>query len=511
LETGARQWLSVDSFEFPALFARRRRHYVGNGSGDKPVKMPRHALPLVFIFVATLFARALAAAEPLNVVLILVDDLGSTDMGYTGSDTHKTPNIDKLAAESVRFTTAYAACTVCSPTRAALMSGKYPARLHVTDWIPGHVRAQAKLRVPEWTMHLPLEEVTLAEVLKPKGYATASIGKWHLGDEQFWPTAQGFDINIAGTHKGQPPSYFAPYKIPTLQPEGNAGEYLPERESLEACKFIEANKEKNFFLYLPCHLVHTPLQGKPEVVAQYKAIISETAIHKNPVYAAMIQALDEEVGTVLKKLDALNLREKTVVIFASDNGGLIGSTRNPPFRAGKGSAYEGGVRTPLLICAPGFAPGVCAEPVITMDLYPTVAELSRSGAAVPPMDGLSLVPLLKNPEATLERDALYWHYPHYHPGGATPYSAIRSGNYRLVEFYEDGHQELYNLANDVSETNDLAQKEPSKLRELKSKLDAWRASVGAQPPSPNPDYDPDAPNKGKPNKSGQPGKDGKKK
>lgn len=441
-----------------------------------------------------LLAGFSSAAERLNVVVILVDDLGATDLGFAGSDLYKTPHLDALSRESVRFTTAYSACTVCSPTRAALLTGKYPARLRVTDWIPGHARPKAKLKVPDWTQHLPLEEVTLAEAFKSAGYATASIGKWHLGNAEHYPEKQGFDLNRGGWNKGQPPSYFSPYKIPTLE-EGSAGEYLADREASEVCQFIDANKDRPFFVYLPCHLVHTPLQAKKELIEKYKALVKDGANHTNAQYAAMIESLDDEVGAILKKLDELKLRERTVVVFTSDNGGLLPVTKNPPFRVGKGSAYEGGVRIPLLIRAPGISAGTCATPAMTIDLYPTLLELcgvSGDAAHLKNVDGKSLAPLLKDPASALDREALYWHYPHYHPGGATPYSAVRAGDFRLVEFYENGKLELYDLKNDVGEQTDLAATKPEKVQELKKRLDAWRAAVGAQAPTANPDYDPNA-------------------
>jgi len=441
-----------------------------------------------------LLAGFSSAAERLNVVVILVDDLGATDLGFAGSDLYKTPHLDALSRESVRFTTAYSACTVCSPTRAALLTGKYPARLRVTDWIPGHVRPKAKLKVPDWTQHLPLEEVTLAEAFKSAGYATASIGKWHLGNAEHYPEKQGFDLNRGGWNKGQPPSYFSPYKIPTLE-EGPGGEYLADREGSEVCQFIDANKDRPFFVYLPCHLVHTPLQAKKELIEKYKALVKDGANHTNAQYAAMIESLDDEVGAILKKLDELKLRERTVVVFTSDNGGLLPVTKNPPFRVGKGSAYEGGVRIPLLIRAPGISAGTCATPAMTIDLYPTLLELcgvSGDAAHLKNVDGKSLASLLKDPASALDREALYWHYPHYHPGGATPYSAVRAGDFRLVEFYENGKLELYDLKNDVGEQTDLAATKPEKVQELKKRLDAWRTAVGAQAPTANPDYDPNA-------------------
>jgi len=431
------------------------------------------------------------AARPLNFVVILVDDLGATDLECFGSRFYRTPNLNRLAAEGMRFTQAYSACTVCSPTRAAMMTGKYPARLHITDWIQGHKRPKAKLKVPDWTMHLPHEERTLAEALKTAGYATASIGKWHLGGPEYGPEKHGFDVNLGGDHRGQPPSYYSPYRIPSL-PDGPAGEFLTDRESAEATRFIEQNRDRPFFLYLPHYAVHTPLMGKPDVIAKYRDRISPDDPQKNPTYAALIESVDDSVGRILRVLDERKLAERTVVIFTSDNGGLLGSTANLGLRAGKGSAYEGGVRVPLIVRWPGVtrAGSQSAEPVITVDHYPTLLD----GAGVKPtpgqvIDGESLLPLLRGSNK-MKRDSIYWHYPHYHPGGATPYSAVRNGDWRLVEFFEDNHVELYNLKIDPTESRDLATTEPTRADALRRQLHAWRKEVGAQLPTPNPEYAP---------------------
>jgi arylsulfatase A-like enzyme len=443
-----------------------------------------------------------AAGRPPNVVLILVDDLGWTDLGFMGSDLYQTPNIDRLAARGLRFDNAYSACTVCSPTRAAVLTGKYPARLHVTDWIHGSKRPRARLKIPEWTEFLPDDETTLAEALRPAGYASACVGKWHLGDDpgQF-PTRQGFDVNVAGFGAGSTPSHFSPYKIPTLK-DGPPGEYLADRLSAEACRFIEANRERPFFLYLPYYAVHTPLQAKPELIEKYRQKIKPGLRHINATYAAMIESLDEGVGRVLNALDSQGVADRTIVLFTSDNGGLIQptyATVNVPLRAGKGSTYEGGVRVPLVIHWPGVtsAGGVCHEPVLSIDFFPTLLEIAgvprREKDKDAAGDGLSLVPLLRDPGARLDREAIYWHYPHYHPGGATPYGAVRARDWKLIEFYEDDRVELYNLADDLGETRDLARTLPEKADALRRQLHAWRRSVGAQMPTPNPDYDPAQP------------------
>jgi len=449
-----------------------------------------------------------------NFVVFLVDDLGWTDLDVQGSDLYQTPNIDRLAAEGVRFTNAYAACTVCSPTRAALMTGMYPARTHVTDWIRGHIRPYAKLRVPDWTMKLEHRYTTIAEALKAAGYRTAHVGKWHLmptgepDQDDYLPTRHGFDVNIGGNQWGSPPTYFHPYRrrgrtIGPLPPGGKEGDYLTDRLTDEALKILDEWRDEPFFLYFAYYAVHTPIMANDEETARFRPLVKEGMRHRNPVYAAMVAAVDRSVGRVRAKLAELGAADRTVIIFTSDNGGLDrhgtgDPTENAPLREGKGTAYEGGVRVPAIVYWPGVTPAGATsdEPVITMDYYPTILEIA--GVEGDPehnahVDGLSLVPLLKNPQARLNRDALYWHYPHYHAQGATPYSAIRAGDWRLVEFFEDGHAELYNLADDLGETHDLAAEMPEKVKELRARLEAWRNSVGAQLPTPNPDYDPKNP------------------
>ncbi len=440
-------------------------------------------------------AAPLAAQSAPNFVFILVDDLGWTDVGFMGSDFYETPNIDALAASSVRFTNAYAATTVCSPTRASVLTGKYPARLHVTDWIHGHARPWARLRIPDWTHRLLPEETTFTEVLARAGYDTISIGKWHLGHDR--PEAHGFDINIAGDDRGQPPSYHAPYEIPTLE-EGPEGEYLTDRLTNEALDFIEEHEKRRFLLYLPYYTVHTPIEPKADKLAKYTAKTAGEN-HRNPGYASMLESLDEGVGRILALLERLKIDDETVVIFTGDNGGLTLDlsewgpiTSNAPLREGKGSSYEGGVRVPLTIRWPKVTePGrVVDVPVISTDFYLTIAEMAGiRSAPTKDVDGESLVALLRGGE-TLDRDALYWHYPHYHPGGATPYGAIRRGDLKLIEFYEDEHLELYNLKDDPGESNDLAETMPDQAFVLRQALRRWRRNVGAQMPTPNPAFDP---------------------
>ncbi len=423
-------------------------------------------------------------------VVILVDDMGWRDLACQGSLFYETPNIDRLSTAGMRFTNGYSACTVCSPSRAAMMTGQYPARLHITDWIPGHKKPHAKLLPPEWTQYLPLETVTVAERLAAAGYATASIGKWHLGGPRYYPEQHGFEENIGGYERGQPPSYFAPYRIPTLV-EGPAGEYLTDREASEAVRFITAHRDGPFFLYLPHYCVHTPIEGKPQVAARYQAKEVASQHPKNPGYAAMVESVDDALGRIVATLDELGIRDQTAIFFTSDNGGLASVTDNRPLRAGKGSAYEGGVRVPFIVSWPGVTkPGSTSDlPVITPDIPATILAMSGVGAeAGQPLDGSDLSGVFAGD--TLDREAIYWHYPHYHPGGATPYSAIRAGSWRLVHFYEDDRDELYELAIDGSETQNLAASEPKRVESLRHSLDTWLRDVGAQMPLPNPDFDP---------------------
>jgi len=434
-------------------------------------------------------AAANKTAKP-NIIFVLTDDLGWTDLGCQGSTFYETPNINRLAAQGMRFTDGYSACTVCSPSRAAILTGQYPARLHITDWIAGHKYPHAKLSVPDWTMHLALNVPNIATALKSAGYATASIGKWHLGDEPFWPEKQGFDLNIAGCSKGQPASYFSPYNNPRLT-DGPPGEFLSDRLAAEAVKFIAQNKDRPFFIYLPHYAVHQPVMAKPEVIAKYQTKADPNNPHHQPNYAGLIESVDDSIGTLLAKLDELKLTDNTIVIFTSDNGGLLQTTSNTPLRLGKGSAYEGGVRVPLIIKWPGVTqPGsVCNVPVIGVDFYPTLLAMAGAPSRPGRVDGENIEPLLRQ-TGPIKRDAIYWHYPHYHPGGATPYGAIRDGDFRLIEFYEDNHAELYNLKDDISETKDLVAVLPDKTAALRQKLHAWRKRVDAQMPASNPNYDP---------------------
>jgi arylsulfatase A-like enzyme len=355
----------------------------------------------------------------------------------------------------------------------------------VTDWIAGHNRPFAKLKIPDWRKELDLGETTIAEVLHERGYVSAHFGKWHL---EHTAKDHGFDVTVGDNGKGSPNGYLPPYHNPNL-PDGPPGEELTARLTSEAEKFIDANRAKPFFVYFAPYAVHTPLGGKPEVIAKYKAKADPNAPQHNPTYAAMVQAVDDSVGSLRAKLDALGLSENTVFIFTSDNGGLELNqiTYNLGLRAGKGSAYEGGVREIGLVRWPGLTkPGsVCTTPAITLDWPMTIA--AATGAKLPG-SGVDVRPLLRG--ETIAPRPLFWHYPHYHPGGATPYSAVREGDWRLVHFYEDDHVELYDLAHDAEEKNDLAAAQPERAKTLRAKLDAWRKEVGAQVPTPNPNYDP---------------------
>lgn len=448
-----------------------------------------------------------AAKQPPNVVLILVDDLGWMDLSCQGSDYYRTPNIDRLAAEGMRFTDAYAACAVCSPTRAAVMTGRWPGRLGVTDWI--RARFQRRGGTPErnptqyvggpkqpllcppnafWLEH---SEVTIAEMLKPSGYASAHVGKWHLGDPAWYPTRQGFDVNIAGCDIGQPPSYFDPYSHKRYGFDGQLaprkdGEFLTHREADEAQAFIRENTKKPFFLFYCPYAVHTPIQAIPQVAAKYQRD-GKTAL--NAKYAALVESVDDAVGTILGTLEELGLADNTLVIFTSDNGGLKGPTDNSPLRSGKGYAYEGGIRVPLLVRWPGVVPAgsVSHEPVTSVDYLPTIAEATGAKKPSVDLDGVSLVEHLKSGGKTsLDRDAIHWHFPHYRhrPG---PYSIIRRGDWKLIRWYEGGH-ELYNLREDLSEKTDLAAKMPEKVRDLDALLSAELDRIGAKLPRENPGH-----------------------
>lgn len=449
---------------------------------------------------------------PPNFIFILVDDLGWTDLGIYGSSFHETPNIDLLASQGATFTNAYAASPVCSPTRAAIFTGKYPSRVGITDWIPGLDPKNRKLLGPQDLDRLPLNEVTLAEQMKQNGYKTFFAGKWHLGSEGYFPEQQGFDFNIGGHEKGQPPGgYYSPYNNPKLS-DGEEGEYLTDRLTDESLKFLEANKEGPFFLFLSFYTVHTPIEANRTYIDRFKAKLANSSDsipvkmsehdgftvqnQVNPDYASMIFALDVNIGRIITKLEDLNLSENTIIIFTSDNGGLstLGEARTAPtsvkpLRAGKGWCYEGGIRVPLIIKDPGKElPAEIDYPVISMDFYPTILELA--GLPLAPeqhADGLSIVPLL-NGEISIDREALFWHFPHYHGSTWTPGTALRAGKWKLIEFYDEEKIELYDLETDLRESNDLSEDYPEIVQELQSRLSEIQMSTKAKIPTVNPDF-----------------------
>ncbi len=458
----------------------------------------------ILLLAIAAFARVgLPASDAPNFVLVLADDLGWRDLGSYGSTYHETPHIDRLAAAGARFTDAYAAGNSCSPTRASILTGKYPASTHVTDWIPGRTPPGAKLRIPRWTNYLRHRETTIAEALAGAGYETAAIGKWHLGQKGWWPEDHGFDFSVGGSGAGSHSDMFPPYwpaeKVARLGwrpfPDERPGEYLTDRITREAEAFLDRHRDRPFFLYVSHYAVHTRIMGKPEVVAKYREKASSGHL-KNPEYAAMVEGLDDSVSSIVAKLERLGIAKRTVVIFLSDNGGLSKDgrvTSNLPLRGEKSTAWEGGVRVPLIVKWPGQPKGlVVDEPVISADLFPTILDIAGvEGAEM--ADGRSIAPLLKG-EGDYRRGPIYWHYPHYNAHTpivtCTPYGAVRDGPFKLIEFYEDGHAELYDLREDIGETRDLAAAMPDKVRELLAKLHSWRESVGAQMPTANPDADP---------------------
>jgi len=446
-----------------------------------------------------------------NIVFFLVDDLGWMDIGAYGSSFYETPHVDALVNSGMKFTDGYAACPVCSPSRVAVLSGKYPARLDTTNYFGG--RRKGMLLPAPYQEQLPLEEVTMAEAMAEEGYKTFFAGKWHLGDEKFFPEEQGFDINKGGQRGGGPPGgYFSPYRNSRLS-NGPKGECLPDRLGDESVKFIQENKDNPFLLYLSFYSVHTPLQTKEEfkkkyqtkaegvvVEEEFKEVTSKRKnkarqVQKHPIYAGMMQSMDENVGKVLKELERQGLSDNTIVCFTSDNGGLSTSegrpTSNLPLRGGKGWLYEGGVRVPYVIRWPGVTkPGsTCSVPVTGSDFYPTLLQATNSPMKPKQhVDGKSLVPLLKNPSASLNREAIYWHYPHYGNQGGLPGSSLRAGDYKLLERFEDNSLELYNLKEDIGEIKDLSKEMPEKVAQLKKMLDRWRDEVNAKMMSPNPKY-----------------------
>ncbi|MAX26754.1 MAG: sulfatase [Phycisphaeraceae bacterium] len=461
-----------------------------------------------------------------NVVLVLLDDYGWKDSTCYGSEFYETPNLDKLAADGMRFTNAYASCPVCSPTRASMLTGKYPARLGVTNWINhgnGHPNTGKLIDVP-YVKQLETSEYNLAKCLGDNGYQTWHVGKWHLGLEDYWPLKQGFDKNVGGCHMGCPyHGYFSPWQIPTLE-EGPEGEYLTDRITNEAVKLIEnRDTDKPFFLNMWYYTVHTPIQAKQEYITYFEQKAKDMGIdtiepfvegeyfacdHKkdqrvrrrviqsDPVYAAMIKSMDENLGKLMQAITDAGEEDNTLFIFTSDNGGLAtaeGSpTCNAPLAEGKGWMYEGGTREPLVIKLPGTieAGSVSHCVTTTPDIYPTVLE--ACGLDAQPQqhcDGKSILPVLKGDES-YDRGPVFWHYPHYGNQGGTPGSSVREGDYKLIEFFEDNRIELYNLKDDISEEKNLAEQLPDIAKDLHVKLAQWRQDVLARVPQRNPSYEP---------------------
>jgi arylsulfatase A-like enzyme len=463
------------------------------------------------ILLAVILDSCSTLEKPPNFVFILVDDLGWADVKSNNPGSfYDTPNIDRLAENGVRFTQAYSANPVCSPTRAAIMTGKHPNRVNITDWIPGDDPQDRPLIGPTDRNELALEEITIAEKLKEKGYKTALIGKWHLGGEGFYPENQGFDINTGGCEKGSPPGgYFSPYNNPKLK-DGPEGEYLTDRLTDESIQFITENKENPFFLYLAFYTVHTPIQAAKKHIGKYEAKRAELnlgeiphqqegegftkLVQENANYASMVAAMDENVGRLMEALKKQKLDKNTWVIFTSDNGGLStlrrknAPTSNGPLRAGKGWCYEGGIRVPLIIAGPGVSNQnkVVEQPAVSMDFFTTI--LSIAGIQHQKNNGENLLPLLTENKLPA-RDELFWHFPHYHGSGWKPGSALRKGDWKLVVHYEDNRTELFNLAEDVGETTDVSEKYPEKVSELKKLMEKNLAETNALIPEKNQDFE----------------------
>lgn len=447
-------------------------------------------LALAFCATAPASSSSAATSRRPNIVFILADDLGCAQVGAYGNSYYKTPNIDGLGRDGLRFTQAYSAAPVCSPTRSALMTGKAPARTHVTDFIPGNSYPRARLQQPNWQRFLPLKEVTLAERFTEEGYVTALIGKWHLAKGYLPPesVAEGPD------RQGFAETFITHKPAPTADPESDA--HNVGAITARALRFLDQHRKEPFFLLLSHNAVHAPIMAPKALVAKYP-VVGNGHPEDVPVMAAMMEMVDDSVGQVLAKLDQLGLRNNTLVIFYSDNGGLLRDAAQTPFRGGKAELHEGGIRVPLLMRWPGvISPGRVSETLVnTMDFFPTLLELSGARPeSNPQLDGISLVSLIKTGAAPA-RDTLYWHYPHYHPAGKGPSDAIREGDWKLVEFFEGTIAgrgeglELFNLRDDVGETTNLAQSQPERVAALRKRLAKWRESVGAQLPSVNPAYD----------------------
>jgi len=480
----------------------------------------KYTLFLTIICFLTLNACQSKKEEPQkpNILFILADDFGYHDMSVMGSEFYETPNIDRIANEGMIFTDGYAACQVCSPSRASIMSGKFPARHGITDWIGAKTgedwRKQGrhnKLLPPEYVHNLPHEYTTLPEAMKEIGYKTFFAGKWHIGGKGSWPGDHGFDINKGGWDVGSPKGgYFAPWENPNLE-SGPDGQNLSMRLAKETVEFIKNNKDTSFFAYLSFYAVHGPIQTTKEKWAKYRQIAHENGIAEtgfemghflpirqvqdNPVYAGLVEAMDDAVGEVLTALDEMGLDKNTIVVFTSDNGGVAAgdafATSNHPLRAGKGYQFEGGIREPYFIKMPGMQGGQKnSTPVTGTDFYPTLLELA--GADLRPeehVDGVSLVPLLNG--GSIDERPLIWHYPHYGNQGGRPSSIIREGKWKLIHYYENGREELYNLETDIEETRNLADENPELAAGLSKKLFAMLNEMGARYPEKDPEYNPE--------------------
>jgi arylsulfatase A-like enzyme len=454
-------------------------------------------------FLATLAAAPAAALQRRkpNIVFILIDDYGWRDTSYNGSKYYETPNVDRLARSGMVFTNGYSASPVCSPTRAATMTGRYPARLHVTAHLQGATNRFhfTKVIQPNARLELPLSEVTIAEVLRDGGYKTACIGKWHLGKKGFLPSDQGFEVSLAGDEAGSTNNFFYPDWQKKIPLDGREGEYLTDRLTDLSVDFIRKNKDNPFFLYLPHFAVHTPIQGKPDKVKKYDAKSRPEDPQNYGEYAAMIESMDESVGRILDALRENGLEEDTLIFFTADNGGVTSLewknrpvTSNLPLRLGKGHLYEGGIRVPTVVSWPGTVKSgsVCDAPVLSVDWAPTMAEASGLGAnKLPSVDGVSIMPLLRGAKSLAPRD-IFWHFPHYSPQRGKPSAAIRRGDLKLIYFFEDEHVELYNLKSDIGEKKDLAGAEQARTAAMRARLLEWLKETNAQIPTPNPNHDP---------------------
>ncbi|MGB5668755.1 MAG: sulfatase [Maribacter sp.] len=452
-----------------------------------------------------------------NVVFILVDDLGLKDLGYTGSNYYETPNIDKLASEATIFTQGYAASRVCSPSRASIFTGKYTARHGITDWIGAKsgkewraLNRYDKLLPAEYVHNLPKDDITLAEAMRASGYKTFFAGKWHLGKEGSYPEDHGFEINRGGWDKGSPMGgYFSPWENPSLE-NTKAGENLSMRLAKETASFIKQNKDSTFFAFLSFYAVHGPIQTTQAKWDKYRKKAYENGVEKkgykmervlpirqvqdNPIYAGLVESMDDAIGVVLDELKALGLDDNTIVIFTSDNGGVASgdsfSTSNLPLRGGKGYQWEGGIREPYFIKVPGLQAKEISYPAIGTDFYPTILDLADIDA-LPQQhsDGISLKPLLENKEAAMPERPLYWHYPHYGNQGGNPSSIIREKDWKLIHYWEDDSNELYDLNADSAEQYNVAEKHPKIADSLSTKLRSWLSEVDAEYPSKDMEFD----------------------